>query len=333
MFDREALQAAIATCGRVIRIVVAKVEGSAPREVGAAMLVWTDGQSGTIGGGALEYQAVLRARAMLCDGSGTALERIALGPGIGQCCGGVVTLLSETYDADSDIAGDIILRPVIGTTRKSLALRRVLAAARTQGQVPAPQLLDGWMLEPVAHPTRQVWIWGAGHVGQALISVLAPLPQFSLTWIDTARERFPREWPEGVEAVWSEAPEILADHAPRAAEHLVLTYSHALDLELCHRILRRGSRALGLIGSATKAVRFQSRLAALGHSPARVGQICCPIGDPGLGKEPQAIAIGVAMQLLKGSGWLNMMGPQDDATQGALASGGAHQGLSRSRRQ
>ena len=78
----------------------------------------------------------------------------------------------------------------------------------------------------------------------------------------------------------------------------MLTFSHSLDLELCHRLLGHGFRTLGLIGSATKWARFRSRLAALGHAEARIARIRCPIGDPGLGKHPQAIAIGVAADLL-----------------------------------
>jgi xanthine dehydrogenase accessory factor len=92
---------------------------------------------------------------------------------------------------------------------------------------------------------------------------------------------------------------MLADHAPTDAEHLILTYSHALDLDLCHRLLRRGFLSCGLIGSATKWARFRSRLTALGHDAAAVGRIRCPIGDPALGKHPQAIAVGVAAELLK----------------------------------
>ena len=86
--------------------------------------------------------------------------------------------------------------------------------------------------------------------------------------------------------------------APAEAEHLVLTYSHALDLEICHRLLGHGFRAAGLIGSATKWARFRSRLAALGHAPEQVARIRCPIGDPALGKHPQAIAVGVAAEIL-----------------------------------
>ena len=85
----------------------------------------------------------------------------------------------------------------------------------------------------------------------------------------------------------------------QCAEHLVLTYSHALDLELCHRILGHGFARLGLIGSATKAARFRARLHDLGHLPVEIQRIACPIGDTSLGKHPQAIALGVATELLR----------------------------------
>ena len=78
----------------------------------------------------------------------------------------------------------------------------------------------------------------------------------------------------------------------------MLTYSHALDLDLCHRLLAHGFARAGVIGSATKWARFRSRLAALGHAPDAIARIDCPIGDPSLGKHPQAIAIGVAQAVL-----------------------------------
>jgi len=180
-----------------------------------------------------------------------------------------------------------------------LAVRRLLAAARGQGALPPPGLVQGWLVEPVAEPTRQVWVWGAGHVGRALVAVLAPLPGVAVTWVDVAAQRFPARVPEGVTVLPAADPAVLADHAPEGAEHLVLTFSHALDLELCHRLLLRGFRSCGLIGSATKRARFQARLGALGHSRAAIGRIGCPIGDPALGKHPQAIAVGVAAEFLR----------------------------------
>ena len=180
-----------------------------------------------------------------------------------------------------------------------LAVKRILAAARGQGLRPSTALVQGWLVEPVAAPTRQLWIWGAGHVGRALVSVLAPLPDLAITWVDVAPDRFPLDVPPNVTMVPAADPATLADHAPTGAEHLILTFSHALDLELCHRLLRRGFRSCGLIGSATKWARFRSRLKALGHDPAAVGRIRCPIGDPALGKHPQAIAVGVAAELIR----------------------------------
>jgi xanthine dehydrogenase accessory factor len=207
-----------------------------------------------------------------------------------------VTLWTEVHDAVPEGADGIVAR---GSGEMPLAVKRILAAARGQGLRPATALVQGWLVEPVATPTRQIWIWGAGHVGRALVSVLAPLPDLALTWMDVAPDRFPSVVPPGVTVIPAADPALLADHAPAEAEHLILTFSHALDLELCHHLLRRGFWSCGLIGSATKWARFRSRLKALGHDPAAIEQIRCPIGDPTLGKHPQAIAVGVAVDLMK----------------------------------
>ena len=293
MFDREALRQAIAAQGRVARVVVAAVEGSGPREVGAAMLVWRVGQSGTIGGGALEWQAVLRARTLLTAG-GARIDRQALGPALGQCCGGAVTLVTEVYDAVPE--GMVVARSLDGSAMP-VAVGRIVAAARGQGVSPVTQLVQGWMIEPVAMPQRQVWVWGAGHVGRALIAVLAPLPELALTWVDIASERFPEA--PGVRLLPVPDPAEAVRLAPPDAEHLIVTFSHALDLELCHRLLRHGFGRCGLIGSVTKWARFRSRLRSLGHDEATIARITCPIGEPDLGKHPQAIAIGVAAALMR----------------------------------
>ena len=102
----------------------------------------------------------------------------------------------------------------------------------------------------------------------------------------------------GVEPLVAQDPLRVVSHAPHDAEHLVLTYSHDLDLKLCDALLRHGFGSCGLIGSATKWARFRKRLAAMGHTDAQIARIACPIGDPTLGKHPQAIAVGVAARYL-----------------------------------
>ncbi len=294
-FDLEALRAAVKRRGRVVRVVIAAIRGSSPREVGAAMLVWKDGQSGTIGGGALEFAAARAAREQLV---GARVTRHALGPDLGQCCGGAVTLLSEVHDAGTveALGGGVVARAVDGSPMP-LGVKRLLARARGAGVRPRAQLLDGWMVEPVARPARDIWVWGAGHVGRALVRVLAPLPEMAITWVDVAANRFP-EAEYGATIIPAARPAELVRHAPAGAEHLVVSYSHALDLELCDQLLRRGFGFAGLIGSATKWARFRSRLAALGHGAEAIARITCPMGAPELGKHPQMIAIGVAAQLL-----------------------------------
>jgi len=193
-----------------------------------------------------------QARQMLADGTGFAERQMPLGPALGQCCGGAVTLLFEMAEGIPTAMG-------------------------------AP-----------------LWIWGAGHVGRAIVATMAPLPGFAITWVDTQDNRFPDLVPEGVTPVTAADPTRLMPHAPPEAQHLILTYSHEMDLALCHTALTRGFSFCGLIGSGTKWARFRSRLNQLGHSDAEISRITCPIGDPTLGKHPQAIAVGVAARLLNG---------------------------------
>jgi len=175
------------------------------------------------------------------------------------------------------------------------AVARLLANARHA--MIAPQMVQGWFVEQIAPPARQVWIWGAGHVGRAIVSVLSPL--VAITWVDTGLDRFPDVIPDGVRVLPAVDPVAAVKLAPKDGEHLILTFSHVLDLALCDALLRHGFGDCGLIGSATKWARFRARLAALGHSPAEIARIACPIGDPDLGKHPQAIAIGVAVAMMK----------------------------------
>ncbi|SDE36164.1 xanthine dehydrogenase accessory protein XdhC [Limimaricola pyoseonensis] len=296
-FEREALAAAVAAHGPVVRVLVAATAGSAPRDAGTAMLVWAGGQSGTIGGGALEHEAVTAARDMLAAGRRAAQRRLPLGPALKQCCGGAVTLVWERFEEASLPDALPFARPLGPAGAQPGA---VAAKARAMRPGAAPALVEGWLVEAAPPLRRPLWVWGAGHVGRAIVSVMAPMPGLSITWIDLAPDCFPDSVPEGVTAIPAAAPAALMPRAPRDADHLILTRSHDLDLELCHAALGRGFASCGLIGSATKWARFRSRLSALGHSSASISCIACPIGDTTLGRDPQAIAVGVAAALLRG---------------------------------
>ncbi|MBT8459911.1 MAG: xanthine dehydrogenase accessory protein XdhC, partial [Boseongicola sp.] len=217
------------------------------------------------------------------------------------CCGGAVSLLTEIWDEErlNALNSDVVARALPGKSEEpSLAVLRTLAEHRSKGIAPKPGLVGNWMIEPVSQPHRSIWVWGAGHVGRAIVSVLSPLPDLQIVWIDTDRSRFPTEIPGDVNVLTTTNPADVVSAAPNHAEHLIVTFSHALDLELCHGILSRGFGHLGLIGSATKRARFRSRLKALGHQSAQIDRMACPIGDPNLGKHPQAIALGVAAKIL-----------------------------------
>ncbi|MCC5986805.1 MAG: xanthine dehydrogenase accessory protein XdhC [Pararhodobacter sp.] len=231
----------------------------------------------------------------------TLTQRLPLGPALGQCCGGAVTLVHELIDAAALAAipeTGLHARRIEGSADMPLAIARALRDARGQGKA-ATIWKSGWLAEPVHPPARPLWVWGAGHVGRAIVATIAPLPDFAITWLDTGPSRFPQAIPQGVTLQHAPNPADLVTQAPSDAEHLILTFSHALDLELCHRLLAHGFASAGLIGSKSKAARFRSRLRALGHSPAQIARIRCPIGDPALGKHPQAIALGVGAALLK----------------------------------
>ncbi len=290
-----ALRAAVEARGAVVRILVVSVAGSVPRGAGTSMLVWETGEDGTIGGGELENQAVREAREMLAQPAPLPrLRPIPLGPALGQCCGGSVTLAWERFDAGTLPTALPHARPIAGTY------------GPRPSQEPAPGtppfVRDGWLIETGPAPGSPVWVWGAGHVGRAIVSVLAPWPGVAVTWIDLGPDRFPDAVPPGVSPIPAAEPPALVRFAPQDADHLVLTRSHDLDLALCHALLGHGFASLGLIGSQTKLGRFRSRLAALGHSPAQISRIACPIGDPTLGKHPQAIAVGVAAALIRSAG-------------------------------
>jgi xanthine dehydrogenase accessory factor len=249
---------AIATCHQqhqpCVLVTVVATEGSVPRETGTKMVVATERCYGTIGGGRLEYQVIAKARDCLTRGGQQPVcqqERVVLGTELGQCCGGVVTLLLECLPPNG----------------------------------------------------FNIVLFGAGHVGQALVRVLMNL-SCQLHWIDSRPEAFP-DWLEdsavtGVSTYLLEDPAELVAAMPPASDYLIMTHDHALDLALCEQVLRRDDvHFVGLIGSATKAARFRHRLLQAGISPEQLERLVCPVGMPEIrSKQPGAIAVAIAAQLL-----------------------------------
>ena len=299
------LQKQVIQYGAVVRIVITDIKGSTPRGVGTSMLVWATEASGTIGGGALEYQAIKTARDALKSKTGWTASH-SLGPGLGQCCGGLVKLSGEYFDAENlpSVKDGYYLRamPTKGLQTCEdeipLSLKRRLLALRRKGPLSEPILFENWFLEPLASTKKDLWIWGAGHVGRAVVDVVSKLPDLNVTWVDTAADRFPEDPNETVQILYSDQPQKFVKHASQDAHHLVLTYSHALDLDLCNALLSHKFSSAGLIGSKTKWARFRKRLKSLGHHETLINLITCPIGRPEFGKHPNQIAIGVASEFM-----------------------------------
>lgn len=282
--------------GPIARVVVADVKGSTPRETGTSMFVWHSGQHGTIGGGGLEFDAAAKARATLVSGHATQ-KTYPLGPELSQCCGGAVTVMIDVFDDTrvNSLKGQSYFAR--GTGDRPLWVDQVKAAHRADQLPKLPKFQNGWFTEPIAASKSPLWIWGAGHVGRALVDVLHPLGLHDFTWVDVDKDRFP-QCPT-VAPLVAVNPVDLVQFSPLDARHVIVTYSHVLDLDLCHALLAHGASDIGLIGSKTKWARFRKRLSQLGHSDTEISCITCPIGDPSLGKHPQAIAVGVAAALLK----------------------------------
>lgn len=143
-------------------------------------------------------------------------------------------------------------------------------------------------------------LFGAGHVGQALVRVLGSLPCV-VHWVDTRDELFPDEVPANVQPEATDIPDAIVDEAPAGAYFLVMTHDHALDFALAQRIMRRDDFTyFGMIGSKTKRVKFERRLADRGVPSERLDEMTCPIGVEGIvDKAPAAIALAVTAQLLQ----------------------------------
>ncbi|MCH8228206.1 MAG: xanthine dehydrogenase accessory protein XdhC [Proteobacteria bacterium] len=301
--------------------------GSAPRESGCRMVVTPEGIAGSIGGGNLEFTATGKARELLAGQAAghQAQEAFGLGPALNQCCGGAVTLLYEVYGPGAPAWLDALLsaqesgEPVVLASRVdgAAACKRVITAGiATDDSLPgevakaARDLFhtrpgsgtkehiitiesqgQTWWLEPPADDLRHVMLFGAGHVGQAVVRTLSPLP-FRVTWIDGREGLFPPGLPAAFATVHSDDPPAEVATAEAGSIFVVMTHSHQLDEEICLQILQRDDFAwLGLIGSETKRRRFVLRLGQRGIEPAHLERLVCPIGLSGIGgKEPATIA-------------------------------------------
>jgi len=250
-----------------VLVTVQAARGSVPREVGAWMAVFADTAVGTIGGGHLEWQALIEARKRLIQPVAVPEVRYALGPSLGQCCGGEVHLRFEPVsDADAP------------------ALRQRFESEQSQ-----------WPL---------VALFGAGHVGQALVQVLGQLP-LRVRWVDSRDEVFPDLLPPNVVCEHADPVQAAVNDLPAGSQVLIMSFSHAEDLEVVRACLQR-QRAqadlglIGLIGSKSKWATFRHRLQERGFSETELAQITCPVGIKGIGgKQPAIIAVAVAAQVLQ----------------------------------
>tara|TARA_B100000768_G_scaffold56035_1_gene54518 strand:- start:1622 stop:2566 length:945 start_codon:yes stop_codon:yes gene_type:complete len=300
-FDFQKTNEYIKSHGKIARVLILKTFGSAPRDEGTTMLIWDSGQFGTIGGGELEYQVTRLAKKIIIDNKGSRIKKFSLGPDMGQCCGGAVELLIEILDETKvkfiSVNDGFFARPVF-KNEKSLNVQALIKSYRNKSVPIKTSFKDGWLFEPVTKEKEVIWIYGAGHVGTAIANILSKLSQFSVTCIDTSQDRYPDNFPKTVEKLITKNPAQIVQYAPSETHHLILTYSHALDLEICHQLLQHNFATAGLIGSKTKWARFKKRLNELNYTFEQINRIICPIGEPSFGKSPYEIAIGVASMLL-----------------------------------
>lgn len=244
---------------------LAAVRGSSPREEGAFMLVSAERIVGTIGGGALEYMVIDRARQVLRSGAHRDDLDIPLGPEIGQCCGG----------------------------RVDVALRRATPEL-------VAGLVDRLAAEAAARP--HVFLFGSGHVGHALARALSPLPMH-VHVVDTRPDEL-AGLPDNVETHAVPMPEAVVRAAPQASAYVILTHDHALDFLIAAEALQRlDAPYVGMVGSKTKRARFRSWYLESGYPANRLQQLVLPIGGKafpdGLGdKRPEVIAALAAAEIL-----------------------------------
>jgi xanthine dehydrogenase accessory factor len=237
------------------------VRGSSPREAGTFMAIAAEALVGTIGGGALEYMVIARARQALRDGEEPGGLDIPLGPEIGQCCGG-----------------------------------RVEVSMRVTNPALIEQLLG--RLRAAESGLTHVYMFGAGHVGKALARALAVLP-LKVHVIDTRPDEL-MDLPVNVEAKAVPMPEAVIRSAPGGSAYVIVTHDHALDFMIAAEALRRSDAAyVGMVGSRTKRAKFASWYRGEGGTEEALRRLVLPIGDFGLvDKRPEVIAALAAAEIM-----------------------------------
>lgn len=310
---------------RVVVVTVAGIRGSAPREVGAKMIVTETETLGTIGGGQLEYQCTRIACEMLGDDERPVLRKFPLGASMGQCCGGVVDVLFEPMAGGlpgwlRDLRALHGQRePAVICTQLGTARQKSVVTASTTFNVDDEQTMadvvfearsslqmrriahrrENWFFELLVGSDFNIAIFGAGHVGAAVVRSLSAL-DCNIRWIDSRRNIF-RATPPNVRTIETGEPSLEVAAMPPDSCYLVMTHSHALDFDICDRILQRDDVAYcGLIGSLTKRRRFEKRYREQGLRQDRIDQLVCPIGVDGIsGKKPAEIAVAASAEVLR----------------------------------
>jgi xanthine dehydrogenase accessory factor len=292
-------------------VTLANATGSTPREAGTAMVISPSGVFGTIGGGHLEFEAIRVARDALAQSPRPApsVVRFPLAARLGQCCGGVATLAFAVIARDNSAW----LETAVAREREGAAmdLVTVIGGGRDAHTILGPSadrdharvVADGTtmrVVHTIVPDDFSVLVFGNGHVGRALVRVLAVLPA-RVRWIDARETDFPADVPPGVEVVATDVPVAELRDAPGGSLVVITTHDHALDFELvCAAVARDDLAYIGLIGSVSKRNQFEKRLLARGYGAAQITCITCPIGRavPVRSKHPGAIAIAVATELL-----------------------------------
>jgi len=243
---------------------VVQALGSVPRGVGTRMVVAAGDVAGTIGGGHLEWKAIDEARSLLRAGAAPRAVHYPLGPALGQCCGGAVTLRFAALDGAE---------------------------------------LAAWADEPPLFHLQLHGAGHVGRaIARLLAAVACRVDWIDERDDEFPRELLPgAAWPAHIRRIAVDAVEGEVRFAPAGAFYLVLTHSHDLDLRISEAILERGDFGwFGLIGSATKRARFVHRFEQRGVATEAIARMTCPIGVAGIpGKQPEVIALAVAAQLLQ----------------------------------